>query len=148
MWTSWYFYCIFFLILSSCVPTNLFSWCEPPGIFTVFSFLSYLHGTMLTSLWHNVDLSFCWLFPVWFDFRLMTQCWRKSGTSVSLLWLVMLANHLLKKPKIDPPGVFPKFVFTTNLFCDLKPHAKFQTHTITPSGRKVTWHKERKIKKR
>ena len=34
------------------------------------------------------------LFPVWVDFRLMTQCWRKSATSVSLLWLVMSADHL------------------------------------------------------
>ena len=29
-------------------------------------------------------------------------------------------------------------------FDDLKPHAKFQNPTITPSGRKVTWVKERK----
>ena len=42
----------------------------------------------------------------------------------------------------------PRFLFTPNLIflCDLKPHAKFQNPTITPSGRKVS-EAERRRKK-
>ena len=46
-----------------------------------------------------------------------------------------------KNLKIDTPGArVPPFFCTPNLIflCDLKPHAKFQNPTITPSGRKVT----------
>ena len=33
-----------------------------------------------------------------------------------------------------PPNYFPPQIL---FFCDLRPHAKFQNPTITPSGRKV-----------
>ena len=33
------------------------------------------------------------------------------------------------------------------IFCDLKPHAKFQNPMITPSGRKVTRQSEREREK-
>jgi hypothetical protein len=49
--------------------------------------------------------------------------------------------------KNDPRGAAgsPIFFLPQILFlCDLKPHAKFQNPTITPSGRKVTRKKERK----
>ena len=43
-----------------------------------------------------------------------------------------------KKTKRGTGGV-SQICFTPILFfCDLKPHAKFQNHTVTPSGRKVT----------
>ena len=43
-----------------------------------------------------------------------------------------------KNKKIDPPGAggVPQICFHSKsyLFCDLKPHAKFQKPTVTPSG--------------
>ena len=48
-----------------------------------------------------------------------------------------------KNPKTSTPGA-PHFFYPKSYFsCDLKPHAKFQNPTITPSGRKVTRRKER-----
>jgi hypothetical protein len=37
---------------------------------------------------------------------------------------------------------YPKSYF----FCDLKPHAKFWNHTITPSGRKICGGEKKKEK--
>ena len=51
-------------------------------------------------------------------------------------------SFLQKKSKNCPPIFF----FITNLliFCDLKPHAKFQKPKITPSGRKASVGEEKK----
>ena len=48
-----------------------------------------------------------------------------------------------EKEKLMPTIVYHKSYF----FCEVKPHAKFQNPTITPSGRKVTSGEEREREK-
>ena len=45
-----------------------------------------------------------------------------------------------------PPIFFPPLFFCF-VFCDWKPHNKFQNPTITPSGRKVTQAERREREK-
>ena len=59
-------------------------------------------------------------------------------------------HFLLFQNKSTPPGQGgPPNLFSPQIlfFCDLKPHAKFQNPTITPSGRKVSVGEERERKK-
>ena len=49
-------------------------------------------------------------------------------------------HHKIHKEKIPLAALSPQILF----FCDAKPHAKFLNPMITPSGRKVTRHNEKK----
>jgi hypothetical protein len=52
-------------------------------------------------------------------------------------------SFVLKKTR-KGGGVPPKNL----IYCDLKPQAKFQNHTITPSGRKVSVAERKKEEKK
>ena len=140
---------------SKCQPRTRVIWWESKAIFQNYKLCLFFcpSSNSFSSLCLRllrVQLS-AWVL----DFCMLSlrSTWSDSTFSLHLVWHTSLAirtswqqtgnlNYFSSVPRYTV--VFRSTVPLILFFCDLKPHTQFWNPTITPSGRKLKWQKERK----